>query len=107
RRLLAIGAPGSDADRITYDMLKETLEADRALRICHREYWDMNHISGWHIALPALAAQQDVATPEARKMALRRWAGLPEYIDREIANLRVGLGKGYSVPAPIVIRVIG
>ncbi|MDT9598484.1 DUF885 domain-containing protein [Sphingosinicella sp. GR2756] len=107
RRLLSIGTPGSDADRITHDMLKETLEAERGLRICRREYWNMNHISGWHIALPALAAQQDVTTSEARKMALRRWAGLPGYIDREIANLRLGLGKGYSVPVPIVTRVIG
>lgn len=95
-----------DADRTTYEMLRETLEAERGLRACRRELWGIDHISGWHIALPALATRQAVGADEARKAALRRWRQVPGFVAIEIAKLRTGLKLGYSVPKPIVVRVI-
>ena len=106
-RFTALPVPKARLDRLTYDMLKESFEADRAVRDCHAELWGVNHISGWHISLPALAVQQPVGTSAARAAALRRWYGFPGFVDIEIANLKEGLKRGYSVPKPVAARVIG
>lgn len=106
-RFSALPVPEAKFDRLTYDMLKEWFEADRAVRDCHAELWGVNHISGWHISLPALAVQQPVGTPAARAAALRRWEEFPRFVDIEIANLKEGLRRGYSVPRPVAVRVIG
>lgn len=92
--------------RARYETLRELIEAEKGLRICRRAYWNVSHMQGWQIGLAAFAASQPVATGAQRAHALTMWAGLPRFVDIEIANLREGLGRGYSVPRPVVERVL-
>lgn len=82
------------ADLVTFGMLRETLEAERGVRICRRELWGPDHIAGWHIRLGTAAKEQ--ISPEE----------LSAYIDREIGHLKAGLESGYSAPQSVVRRVI-
>lgn len=90
----------------TYARLREKLESDLQLRVCKTELWNVNHFDGWQSAFADVADAQPVDNPDQRAQALRRWASLPAYIDVEIANLRRGLGEGYSAPKSVVRRVI-
>lgn len=93
-------------DRATYAVLEEQLESDLQMRVCRTELWDVNHFSGWQSNFADVADRQPVATAEDRAQALKRWASLPQYLDRDIANLREGERLGYSAPQSIVRRVI-
>lgn len=94
-------------DLLRYEMLSEALEVNRALRICQRHLWTVNHLSGWQVSLPAAARSQPVGTSAARAQALRRWRTMPDYLAADMGNLRVGLASGYAAPHSIVTRVIG
>jgi uncharacterized protein (DUF885 family) len=89
-----------------FAVLREELEDRRALRICRPELWDLSHTEGWQIDFPALAAAEPVETPRERRRALALWHGLPGYLRTDIENLREGLALGYSVPKPVVTRVL-
>ena len=45
----------SALEQTEYSILAEALQSQRDLRICHAERWDLNHITGWQIRLPAEA----------------------------------------------------
>jgi uncharacterized protein (DUF885 family) len=97
----------SKADRITYALLREQLESEQQARVCRSELWNgVSHMSGWHLGLPEVANLQPVDTAEQRAQALERWRATPKMIDREIANLRLGLAQGYSSPRSVTERVI-
>ncbi|UTA53835.1 DUF885 domain-containing protein [Lysobacter soli] len=91
---------------LAYAQLREMLETNRALRVCHAEQWNVNHMFGWHTAFTDLADRQPVATADERTQALARWRTLPAYVDNEIANLRAGIKAGYTAPKAVVARVI-
>jgi uncharacterized protein (DUF885 family) len=95
------------ADWVTWQSLKETLEASVGQRVCESDLWDLNHMSGWHTYLADVAREQPVGTEEERAAALVRWSKLPKYIQQERAYLEEGLSKGYSAPKSVVRRVIG
>ncbi|MFC3908053.1 DUF885 domain-containing protein [Legionella dresdenensis] len=90
----------------TYLLLKETLEAQKASRICHVELWDINPAFGWHNQMAGVAEKQPVGTPEYRKMALTRWRTFGNYVDNQINNLKSGVKRGYTAPKPAVERVL-
>lgn len=92
--------------RILHALLTEELTARIGLRICRQELWDVSNFEGWPELLARQAASARVETPTLRSSALVRWRGIPSVVDREIANLRVGLELGYSVPKPVVRLVI-
>jgi len=92
--------------RATYALLKEQLEADLQLRVCHRELWNVDHFYGWVNQFADVADKQPVGTSDLRAQALRRFSSIPRYVDIEIANLRRGLKKGYAAPQSVVRRVI-
>ena len=100
------------ADRLTglrrplHAAMTERLEAERQSRICRFELWDVNHMGGWHLELADVAREQPVATADERAQALARWSALPALVDRQIANAREGLDRGYSAPKAVVRRVI-
>lgn len=94
------------AARLAFAQLREMLETNRALRVCHPEQWNVNHMFGWHTAFTDLADRQPVATADERAQALARWRTLPAYVDNEIANLRAGIKAGYTAPKAVVARVI-
>jgi uncharacterized protein (DUF885 family) len=77
--------------------LLTTLETSIAKRACRLELWTA-HQYGWQTSLLEMLDIQPVGTKEARAQALTRWSQLPGFLDTEIANLREGLGLGYSAP---------
>jgi uncharacterized protein (DUF885 family) len=95
------------ADQAILAGIRENLEADQQLRVCHREWWAISHMGGWHLQLSTVAREQPVGTAGERADALVRWAALPARIEQEIANARTGLDRGYSAPKSVVRRVIG
>lgn len=97
----------SEADRIAHILMSEGLEARRGLRTCQQHLWGVSHIAGWQVSFQLMAQAQPVGDAKKRASAVARWAAFPAYIDADIADLRQGLGRGYSVPKPVVARVIG
>jgi uncharacterized protein (DUF885 family) len=91
---------------ITYQLLKQSLENSRAIRICKDELWAVDPLFGWHIVLSILAEKQPVGTPEYRQKALKRWQTLNGVVDQQIHNLQAGLREGYTAPQPVVRRVL-
>ena len=83
---------------VTYGMLRERIDASRAVRVCRAELWPVNQMSGWQVAVSTLAQMQPVGTPALREQAVARWRRLPGYVDNEIAQLREGVRLGYTVP---------
>ena len=92
--------------RFTHAGMVERLEAERGMRICRNELWDVSHMSGWHLQLADVARDQPLDTDKDRADALARWSDLPAVVDVQIANARAGLASGYSAPKPVVTRVI-
>jgi uncharacterized protein (DUF885 family) len=93
-------------DWVTHGLLQEELEASIGLRVCRNDLWDVNHMWGWQLGMPRVAAMQPVETADQRSQALARWDSLPAFIDQEVDNLRQGLTRGYSAPKAVVQRVI-
>jgi uncharacterized protein (DUF885 family) len=83
---------------VTYGHVRELLEAGHESRICHRELMRVSQLSGWQILFAYLAQIQPVGTPQARIAALARWRAIPGYLDTEVAKLREGVRRGYTVP---------
>jgi len=93
--------------RATYALVRETLEAPIALRVCRNELWTVSQfVNAWQVQAGYIVTIQPVGTDEARKDALARWGSLPKYIDTEISNLREGIKEGYTAPKGNVRIVI-
>ncbi|WP_115332453.1 DUF885 domain-containing protein [Legionella busanensis] len=90
----------------TYLLLKETLEAKKASRICREELWDINPAFGWHNKMAIVAEKQPIGTPEYRRLALTRWQSFDKVVDDQINNLKWGLKLGYTAPKPAAKRVL-
>jgi len=91
---------------VTYEVLREQLEASRQARVCRSENWAVDQVWGWQIALGELADAQPVGTAEERARALARWQKMPGFIDAETRNLAEGLRAGYSAPKRNVDLVV-
>jgi uncharacterized protein (DUF885 family) len=91
---------------VIYGQLRERLEADRLLRVCQSDLWNVNQMFGWQVELPRVAERQPLGSPAERERALTRWRTFPRYIDVEIANLAEGGRRGYLAPRQIVRLVI-
>jgi uncharacterized protein (DUF885 family) len=92
-------------DWLSYHILRELLERNIATRLCRSELWEASNTTGWHRSLPFIFEVQPVATADERRRALDRLAAVAGYIDTEIANLRLGLERGYSAPRVTVEAV--
>ena len=97
-----IGTP----DAPVYAIMRQTLEANRASRVCRLELWNVSQLFGWQVNLPRLTRLQRLGTPDARAQALKRWQAIPHFIDQDIANLREGLREGYTAPRTNVEEVL-
>jgi uncharacterized protein (DUF885 family) len=91
---------------ITYRLLKDTLENNKAARICNETLWKVSPISGWHIETTSIAEMQPVGTTEYRAMALKRWSTFAHVVDDEINNLKEGEIQGFTAPKVAVNRVL-
>lgn len=87
-------------------ILREELTVHSALRVCHREWWDVSHIGGWLADILDLALIEPGGTKETRAASLERWSKLSASVDTQIANLETGLARGYSAPRLVVERTI-
>jgi len=94
------------AQYTTYLLLKETLQAKHASRICREELWDVNPAFGWHNNMANVAEKQPVGTPEYRRLALARWQTFAKVVDDHMNNLKRGVALGYTAPKPAVKRVV-
>jgi uncharacterized protein (DUF885 family) len=93
---------------VTYGVLRETLDAERAMRVCREELWGVaSYVNGWQAKYTDLALLQPIGTDTLRALAITRVRALPRYLENEIDNLKEGLRLGYSSPAVIVRNVIG
>jgi uncharacterized protein (DUF885 family) len=105
---------GIDADALygqpewlVLGMLRESLEASVAQRVCRYELWQgVDQIFGWHLTLSTQAGVPQVDTEADRARTLARWRDVPRFASVEIENLREGLASGYTAPRPNVERVI-
>jgi uncharacterized protein (DUF885 family) len=92
---------------VTYGVLREALDAERAMRVCRGELWRVaSYVNGWQAVYTDLALVQPVGTDTLRALALARVRALPRYLENEIDNLKEGLRLQYSSPAVIVRNVI-
>ncbi|WP_291286294.1 DUF885 domain-containing protein [Flavobacterium sp.] len=92
--------------KIAYWLLKEKLESSIEIRVCKRNLWDVNQLSGWQISWADIANYQPVGSDEFKKQAFERWNKLPFIISTEIQNLKLGVSRGYTMPKEIVQLVI-
>lgn len=90
------GASAGSPEWAIRGILEETLRASIGERICRSELWDVSQAAGWQTQLPYLFEIQPVGSAELRAQALARAAAVPGFLATEIANLREGLGLGYS-----------
>jgi uncharacterized protein (DUF885 family) len=92
---------------VTYAVLRDALERERALRVCRNPLWGVaSYVNGWQAVYTDLALLQPVGNDTLRTLALARARALPGFIDIEVANLRAGLEDDYSSPKVIVRNVI-
>ena len=96
----------TQADQITYWLLKEELESSIDMRVCKRELWNVNHMDGFHQVWSRIADFQPVGNDTLREQAFKRWSMFPKYVDTEIKNLTIGSEEGYTMPVEIVEQVI-
>jgi uncharacterized protein (DUF885 family) len=104
-RALAPPAPGEEGWAV-HGILRETLEASVAMRVCRVDLWHVSQADGWQVSIPYLAELQPVRSEVERTQALTRARALASWLDSEIANLRQGLALGYSAPRGSVRIVI-
>lgn len=92
---------------LTLAFLKSRLEQSAGRRVCRMQLWNVSPtFTGWQANVTFLASIQPVETEKERADALKRFRGLPEYVDREIENLRLGLDQGYTAPQNNVRAVV-
>lgn len=94
------------ADRITRQMLRFDLRADRDEDVCRFEDWSLSPrsnpvgwVNGLHQDFPQLS-------PEAGADLLRRYQSAGARIDQDLANLRRGLADGRVANAESVRRTL-
>jgi uncharacterized protein (DUF885 family) len=105
--LRAIDAPAGIGSRdwVTYGVLLHELESAAATRVCRNELWQASTTTAWYNGLPFVFETQPIDDAELRAQALTRLGSVDDYIDTEIANLRMGLELGYSAPRVTVEAV--
>ena len=92
---------------VPYAFTLDRLEASKARRICRTELWNVSPTwTGWQSMLGSTFAIQPVGTDKERADALARLSAVPAYIDREIANLKLGVTQKYLAPKSNVARVL-
>jgi len=106
-RLSAIPAPDDVGSRdwVTYGILLDRLESAVAVRVCRNELWQASTTTAWYNDLPFVFEIQPIDTEELREQTLARLRQVDDYVDTEIANLRMGLELGYSAPRVTVEAV--
>jgi len=103
----AIGEPEDIGSRdwVTFGILRERLAASQAIRICRKELWETSTTTAWYTGMPFVFDIQPLQSDDLKEQALARLSQVDEFIDNEIANLKLGLEMGYSSPRLTVSAV--
>lgn len=103
----AIGEPEDIGSRdwVTFGILRERLAASQAIRICRKELWETSTTTAWYTGMPFVFDIQPLQSADLKEQALARLSQVDEFIDNEIANLKLGLELGYSSPRLTVSAV--
>jgi len=92
----------SDQDRVSYDMFRRQLED----RVTEFEFGDwqipINADSGFHIGFARLPEEVPLATTEDYENYLSRLEELPRYFGEQVANMRLGLERGMTLPRVVL-----
>ena len=96
----AIGEPTDIGSRdwVTFGILHEQLAGSKAIRICRKELWETSTTTAWYNGMPFVFDIQPLESDDLKAQALARLGAVDQFIDTEIANLKLGLKKGYSSP---------
>lgn len=92
----------SDDDRVSYDIFRRQLEE----RLADHRFGDwqvpINADSGFHIGLARLPEEVPLATVDDYEDYLARLGAFPRYFEQQIANMRLGLERGMTVPRVVL-----
>ncbi|HTV18396.1 MAG TPA: DUF885 family protein, partial [Polyangiaceae bacterium] len=92
-QVLAARTDLAPADRSSLELLVESLEANVVSEVCAFEEWSLsasdNPLTRWN----RLPEDQKVSTPASGDTLVARYALIPQHVDRELENLRRGLGR--------------
>jgi len=107
-RLVALDAQTlGDADRVTYQLLRQGLEADRGTDVCRAWEWSVASDSQSPLGyLSYLVEMHTVKTPRDAENLISRLGMGATMIDDTIANLSSGLASGRVASAEKVRRAI-
>lgn len=105
--LEAIGEPADIGSRdwVTYGIIHEELASAVATRVCRKELWETSTTTAWYNGMPFVFDIQPLASDDLKEQALARLSDVDDFIDTEIANLKLGLEMGYSSPHVTVVAV--
>ena len=96
----------SPDDRLNYDLFAWQLEQ----RIAHAEFRDwripLNSDSGFHVSIQRMHEAMPFRTVAHYEAYLARLRGLDGYIDQQIANMRLGLEEGFTLPREILDGIL-
>ena len=96
----------SRKDLITYSILKESLESSIDTRVCKGHLWSINQMDAFYLWFRYIGNTQPVGDSISRKATLSRWKKIPQFIQNDMENNRIGIEKGYALPKVIVQQVI-
>jgi uncharacterized protein (DUF885 family) len=97
----------NDTDRITYQLLRGRLEADKAQDVCQFHEWLVDSGGGSLLGeLSYLVESHTVKTADDAENLVKRMGQGAKAVDDTIANLRLGLAHGRVSSAEKVRRVV-
>jgi uncharacterized protein (DUF885 family) len=94
------------ADRVTRDLLLSEMRSEVAVSVCRSHTWSVSARSNALVDANALAEGAVVVTPGDGEALVARYRALPETIDAETDNLRLGVASGRVGVADSVEKVI-
>jgi uncharacterized protein (DUF885 family) len=91
-----------DEDRVSYDIFRRQLEERLAEHAFDDWQIPINADSGFHIGLARLPEEVPLATVEGYENYLSRLGAFPRYFEQQIANMRLGLERGMTIPKAVL-----
>lgn len=88
----------SGADQINYDIFERQLGAVIADFDFRAYEMPLTADSGFHTGFAQLPFEAPFETPDDYKNYIARLEAFPSYVEQQIANMRAGLERGFSVP---------
>ena len=96
--LLQLGAVDPERlgaeDRLTFQLLRESLEQRREQEELGLEDWNVDPLEGPHVDVLKLAEIQPHETARERERLVARWRQLSSYVRQASINLEYGLAEG-------------